>query len=201
MRAKSIAASGLGLVVWFAAFATAHGAAGRFLNRPAEWFASDAAKTVAANILSYQSDLGGWPKNTDTTAKIYGGDRSKLDPTFDNNATTDELRFLAHMVLATKEETYRTAFLKGLDYILKAQYANGGWPQFYPPHPGTPYQRYITFNDNAMVRLMQFIRDVHNQELFNFVDADRRQKCQQAFDKGVECILKCQIKVDGKPTV
>jgi PelA/Pel-15E family pectate lyase len=110
------------------------------------------------------------------------------------------LRYLAHMFQATKDETYRTAFLKGLDYILKAQYDNGGWPQFYPPHPGTPYQRYITFNDNAMVRLMLFLRDVHNQGLFQFVDADRRQKCQLAFDKGIDCILKCQIKVDGKLT-
>jgi PelA/Pel-15E family pectate lyase len=47
---------------------------------------------------------------------------------------------------------------------------------------------------------MQFIRDVHDQELFAFVDPERRAKCQQAFDKGIDCILKCQIKVDGKLT-
>src|SRR5262249_23476136 len=30
---------------------------------------------------------------------------------------------------------------------------------------------------------------------------DRRNACQSAFDKGIDCILKCQIKVDGKLTV
>ncbi len=200
MLAKSKVIVGIGFIGILASGAIGYGAARTYLNRPAQWFASDEAKKVATNILSYQADLGGWPKNIDTTSKPYEGDRSKLDPTFDNSATTDELRFLAHIYQATKDETYRTAFLKGLDYILKAQYANGGWPQFYPPHPGTPYQRFITFNDNAMVRLMQFIRDVHDQELFDLVDSDRREKCQQAFDKGIECILKCQIKVDGKLT-
>lgn len=174
--------------------------AGRYLNRPSEWFSSDDAKKIAANILTYQSDLGGWPKNVDTTAKPYTGDRASLDPTFDNSATTDELRFLARMFRATHEEQYRSAVLKGLDYVLKAQYANGGWPQFYPPHAHTPYQRYITFNDNAMVRLMEFLREVYSNTLFDFVDADRRQAARTSFNKGVECILKCQIKVDGQLT-
>jgi len=57
------------------------------------------------------------------------------------------------MVQATHDEKYRTAVLKGIDYILKAQYPNGGWPQFYPPRAETPYQRYITFNDDAMVSI------------------------------------------------
>ncbi|HTQ39004.1 MAG TPA: pectate lyase [Pirellulales bacterium] len=173
----------------------------QYLNRSAEWFASDDAKKIAANILTYQADLGGWPKNIDTTAKPYTGDREKLDPTFDNSATTDELRYLAHMYQATHDEQYRAAILKGIDYILKAQYPNGGWPQFYPPHNHTPYQRYITFNDDAMVRLMEFLREVYSNELFDFVDADRRQAAHTAFNKGIDCILKCQIKVDGKLTV
>jgi PelA/Pel-15E family pectate lyase len=172
----------------------------RYLDRPAEWFSTDQAKQIAESILSYQADLGGWPKNIDTTAQPYSGDRGKLDPTFDNDATTDELRYLAHMFQATQDEKYRAAELKGIDYILKAQYPNGGWPQFYPPHAHTPYQRYITFNDNAMVRLMELLREVYSTKLFDFVDADRRQASHTAFDKGIDCILKCQIKVDGKLT-
>jgi PelA/Pel-15E family pectate lyase len=163
-------------------------------------FATDEAKQIADNILTYQADAGGWPKNVDTASKPYTGQRDKLDPTFDNSATTDELRYLAHMVQATHDEKYRTAVLKGIDYILKAQYPNGGWPQFYPPHAETPYQRYITFNDDAMVRLMRFLREVYSDKLFDFVDADRRKAANLAFDKGINCILKCQIKVDGKLT-
>ncbi|HEY1376766.1 MAG TPA: pectate lyase [Gemmataceae bacterium] len=167
----------------------------RYLRKPDAWFASDEAKRVAANILSHQSDLGGWPKNTDTTVP-YAGDRAALKPTFDNRATTDELRFLARMVGATHDDRYRTAFEKGMDYILKAQYPTGGWPQFYPP-PKT-YHRYITFNDDAMVRLMEFLRETYSSDRYAFLDAGRKAAARAAFGRGVECILKCQIKVDGK---
>ena len=37
------------------------------LKHPDEWYRSDEGKRIAANILSQQSDLGGWPKNVDTT--------------------------------------------------------------------------------------------------------------------------------------
>ncbi len=169
-----------------------------YLRKPDAWFAGDEAKRVAANILSYQADLGGWPKNVDTAAAPYTGDRAQLKPTFDNGATTDELRFLARIGNATKDERYRTAFVKGFDYILKAQYPTGGWPQFDPP--GTSYHRHITFNDDAMVRLMEFLRETYSSDRYAFLDADRRQSARQAFDRGVRCILACQIKVDGKLT-
>ena len=131
-----------------------------YLKRSAAWYAGDEAKTVAANVLSWQSDLGGWPKNVDTATRPYQGqNRAKeLAPTFDNDATTDELRLLARVFNATQTPRYQAAFLKGYDYILKAQYPTGGWPQFYPP--GKHYHRHITFNDDAMVRLMEFVRVV-----------------------------------------
>jgi len=170
--------------------------AGDFLKKPDDWFRSEEASRVAAHMLSYQAELGGWPKNTDTISKPYTGDRSELKPTFDNGATTDELRFLARLYQVAKEERYQKAFEKGLDYILKAHYPTGGWPQFYPP--GKQYHRHITFNDNAMVRLMTFLREVATTDRYAFVPAERRKAAQEAFDKGIECILKCQIKVDGK---
>lgn len=88
--------------------------------------AEEQAKRVAANILSFQSDLGGWPKNVDTTKNPYEGDRRSLEPTYDNGATTGELRFLARIYTATGDATYQTAFNLGLDYILQGQYPNGG---------------------------------------------------------------------------
>jgi pectate lyase len=171
-------------------------AAGDFQKKPEDWFRGEEAARIAANILSYQSDEGGWPKNTDTSSKPYTGDRGKLKPTFDNGATTDELRFLARLFQIVKEERYQKAFENGLAYILKAQYPTGGWPQFYPP--SKEYHRHITFNDNAMVRLMLFLREVATTDRYAFVPAERRKAAQEAFDKGIECILKCQIKVDDK---
>ncbi|MCX7008980.1 MAG: pectate lyase, partial [Kiritimatiellaeota bacterium] len=93
------------LALAFASAAQAGSAPVHYLKKKADWFAGDEAKQIAANILSWQTDLGGWPKNEDTT-KPYTGDRTKLKPTFDNSATTDELRFLAHMLAATKDARY-----------------------------------------------------------------------------------------------
>ncbi len=182
----------------FAAMAAAGGAAA-YLKKPDEWFASTDGRRIAANILSYQSDLGGWPKNTDTTDEPYIGDRKEIQPTFDNGATTDELRFLARRFNVTKEEMDRSAFIKGLGYILTAQYPTGGWPQFHPP--GNGYHRHITFNDGSMVRLLEFLREVRDKETYAFVSAADRKAAGDAFDRGIGCILKCQIRVGGQPTV
>lgn len=169
-----------------------------YLDKADAWFAEDQAKRLAANILSFQSDLGGWPKNVNTTKNPYEGDRRSLEPTYDNGATTDELRFLARMYTATNDATYQTAFNLGLDYILQGQYPNGGWPQRYPS--GNGYHRHITFNDNAMVRLMEFVRQVATDEGYAFVDPARRTAAADAFDRGITCILQCQIEVDDQLT-
>lgn len=189
-------AASMAFAVLASASASGRGA-GDYLSRDAAWYQSDDARKIAANVLSWQSPLGGWPKNLDTTASAAPGDR-RIEPTFDNGATVNELRFLARIFGATEDERYREAFVRGVDYILKAQYSTGGWPQRYPP--GDSYPRHITFNDNAMVRLMQLLREVAKSETYAFVDEAKRAAASIAFDRGVECILKCQIEVDGKLT-
>jgi PelA/Pel-15E family pectate lyase len=179
--------------------ALAAGGAAAYLKKDDAWFDSAEGRRVTANILSHQSDLGGWPKNTDTVGSPYTGDREEIRPTFDNGATTDELRFLAESFHSTRKETERAAFAKGLAYILKAQYTTGGWPQFYPP--GKEYHRHITFNDGAMVRVLGFLRDVRSGETYSFLPASDREAAGRAFEKGISCILKCQIKIGDKPTV
>lgn len=171
---------------------------GKFLANPEPWFASPEAVKTASNILSYQSELGGWPKNTDTTSKPFQGNRSELKPTFDNHATTDELRFLARIFNSTHDKQYQHAFEMGVDYILKAQYPTGGWPQFYPPDK--QYHRHITFNDDAMVRVMIFLRELYTSNSYVFLDTLRREAARAAFTRGLDCILKCQIRVNGKLT-
>ena len=178
---------------------TADESARRYLKKSDSWFTSTEAKKVAAIILSFQTDAGGWPKNTDTISQAYVGDRSKLIPTFDNKATVDELRFMARMVNATQDATYRQSFDRGLAYVLSAQYPNGGWPQFFPLRKG--YFDHITFNDGAMVRILHLVREVATEKTYTFLDAKTRVSCQRAFDLGITCILKCQIIVEGKPTV
>jgi PelA/Pel-15E family pectate lyase len=171
-----------------------------YLKRDLSWFASEEATRTLSNILSHQAETGGWPKNTDTTEKPYTGKREKIQATFDNGATTDELRFLSRRLLAKPDEksTLR-AFSNGLKHILDAQYPNGGWPQFHPP--GKQYHRHITFNDGSMVRLLEFLRDIQNPETYPFLTEKHRAAAAKAFDLGIHCILKCQIRINGKPTV
>lgn len=82
--------------------------------------------------------------------------------------------------------------------MLIAQYPTGGWPQFYPPD--TQYHRHITFNDDAMVRLLGLLREVAESDTFDMLDTERRGAARSAFQRGIECILKCQIEVNGKLT-
>jgi PelA/Pel-15E family pectate lyase len=170
----------------------------RYAKQPNAWFESAEAKVIAANVLSHQSALGSWPKNLDTGAKPLQGNPKDLHGTFDNDATIGELRFLARMVQVTQGPSYLEAFHKGLAHIFQAQYPTGGWPQFYPP--GDKYHRYITFNDHCLVNILEFLRDVAGAADFRFVKPPDRETATQAFDRGIACILKCQILVNGDLT-
>lgn len=52
-----------------------------------------------------------------------------------------------------------------------------------------------------MVRLMSLCREVARSDQFRFLGNDRRELATTAFDKGLHCLLRCQVKVDEKLTV
>jgi len=187
------------IIILIASSQAAIASPSEYLKKPDAWFRSNEGRKTTACILSWQSDQGSWPKNTDTTRKEFTGDRSKIKGTFDNKATTDELRYLAHAFNATDDQSYLDAFLAGYDHILEAQYPNGGLPQYFPL--SKQYHRHITFNDGSMVRIMEFLRESSTSKDYAFLDTARRAAAQKAFDLGIACIVKCQIIVNGKPTV
>ena len=172
------------------------------LRQPDRWFRTTAGRERLRNLLSYQDSHGCWPKNLDTTAQPYRGDRKDLHGTFDNSATVYELRLLGRACRITGNEDYKDAFLRGVNCILDAQYPNGGWPQG-PAVSG--YSQHITFNDDTMVGLMTLLREVSGgsggKDSYSFVSAKVRTRAGQAFDRGVRCILDCQIRMNGKQTV
>lgn len=176
------------------------------INRqPAEWYAGAEARGVAASIVQYQTPEGGWPKNTDMTeppTAEFLADK-KYDhraPTIDNNATSTQLEYLARVLAAGDDPALRPAFDRGLDYVLAAQYESGGWPQYYPLIKG--YYTHITYNDNAMVNVLELLRDVAaGQAPFGFVEVARRTRAAAAVERGIACILRTQVRQAGRLTV
>lgn len=161
---------------------------------------------IADNILLFQRDNGGWPKNFDMRAILNDDQKAKLQAakpvlhtTFDNATTHTQVLYLAQAYTITGVEKYKDGCLKGLDFMLSAQYPNGGWPQFYPPLPtNNEYSKHITFNDEAYVGIMNVLKCINDEDpSFAFVDKARREKVKMAFEKGLDCILKTQIIEDG----
>lgn len=168
------------------------------LNATKEWYAGDAARTIADGVVGYQSKAGGWTKGNDYTKPITeksGGANVWSGGTLDNDATTWEMRFLA---LAAK---WRESFVRGLRYVMAAQYPNGGFPQIYPLAGG--YHDAITFNDDAMVQALELLRDIGaGKPEFAFVPADLRAEAGPRVARGLRCILATQLKdATGRPNV
>ena len=178
----------------------------RCLNQQPEFYATKEAIRIADNLLLYQRDSGGWPKNIEMASVLSRQEKTKLrktktknDATLDNSATRTQIRYLATVYQTTKIERFKDAFLKALDYVLEAQYDNGGWPQRFPNPKG--YSKHITFNDGTMIGVLNLLCDVVDKKPpYTFVDEQRRRKAETAIQKGIECILKCQIVVNDKKT-
>lgn len=189
------------------------------LNRPAAWYGSAEARAVAANIVSFQTPAGGWGKNADRAGTprqrgqhyvvddVYPGTPSRADAwsyvgTIDNNATTSELRFLARVQAqapGAEGNAYRDSFLKGMRYLLNAQYPNGGYPQVYPLQGG--YHDAITYNDNAMGSVLQLLAEIAaGQGDYAFVPAALAGEARAANTRSVRLIVATQLVAGGART-
>ncbi|MDQ0232013.1 pectate lyase [Metabacillus malikii] len=182
-----------------------------YLNAPYYTGNKEADIKQADALLSWQMEHGGWYKNMEDKytrpwdgkepkSEMYTPDHGELG-VIDNNATTNELLFLALMYKETGDNRYKESVIKGVDYLLEAQYETGGWPQVYPARGN--YSDYVTYNDNAMVRVMNvltmisekrypFNTDIATDELISDIS--------KSLDSGLDYILKSQIKVDGELT-
>lgn len=205
---------------------TGHSTSSMPLNNRAAWYGGDAARRIADNVVSFQTPAGGWSKNLDVSrhpraaGELFGPEngsqflgRADFDAplegnwnyvgTIDNDATTTELRFMAKVITAAGKEPgapYRQSFLRGLDYLLAAQYPNGGWPQVWPLQGG--YHDAITFNDGAILHVLELLRQVSEaREEFVFVPAEYRGRAAAGFKRGMECLLAAQVIVDGRRTI
>jgi len=166
---------------------------------------------VATNMLVFQQKNGGWPKHlsgksvdyyrkySDEEKAFVKRELDNKDATIDNKATTKEIRYLLKQYKAEPNPAYLKAAENGIRYLLDAQYKNGGWPQYYPDL--SSYRHEITYNDDAMINALNVLYDVTKKTGdFAVVDSTLIQKSERAIQKGIQCILKTQIKVKKKLT-
>jgi PelA/Pel-15E family pectate lyase len=173
-------------------------------KQPMEFYKTAEGRKIADNILSFQTPSGGWSKRTDMSqrprkpAEAFGTEAAYI-PTFDNRATSTQLRVLALAFQANAKTEYANAFLKGLYFILQAQFPNGGWPQNYPLTGG--YHDYITYNDEVVVHNLNLLHEVAGrQPPFDFVPEDFHREAAASLQRGIDCLLRTQVVTDGKKT-
>ncbi len=180
-----------------------------------------ADKAKADIVITWQTDEGGFYKHlTDSSSgsKIYtvawtsgskssswlGANGVSLG-TIDNDATISELLFLADVYKRSGDVKYRDAARKTLDFLLLMQYPSGGFPQVYPARADTSYSNYVTFNDDAMARVMLVLDQVAKKtsplDAADLFTPDQYARLASAIAKGVDFILKAQIEQNGVKTV
>lgn len=137
------------------------------------------AKRAADALIKGQHPSGGWNYLID-----FAGEESTRDwydtigqngwrleefhhyygnATFDDGGTAEAAEFLLRLYLEKRDKRYKAALEKAIDFVLSAQYPNGGWPQRYPaagefPLHGNPdYTLFITFNDDVAAKNIDFL--------------------------------------------
>jgi len=196
------------------------------LDRESAFYAADEARRTADVIVSFQTPAGGWgknmaynegvrkpgqayvPNNISHFLDANDFDRPKEPEwnyvgTLDNDATSTQLKFLARVQAGApgaEGAAYRASFVRGIEYLLKAQFPNGGWPQVWPLEGG--YHDAITFNDNAVTEAAEVLSSVAaGAGEYGFVAPALRQRAAKAAQAAVGIVLRTQVVVDGRKTV
>ncbi|WP_262249795.1 pectate lyase [Parapedobacter soli] len=168
--------------------------------------------TIAEKMLLLQRSNGGWSKTFMDKAVNYKQpfgkkerqtarkERGNDDTTIDNRATTREITYLLEAYGNTHNIRYKEAAIRGVDYLLAAQYDNGGWPQYYPDN--RIYRSQVTYNDDAMINVLKVLDGISRSlgDYAILTDA-RGSAAEKAVQNGVQCILATQVVLHGKKTI
>jgi hypothetical protein len=103
--------------------------------------------------------------------------------TFDDDISQGALTFLMRLDEVIDEQWLADAINLCLSFMMKSQYDNGAWPQWYPFIGG--YHDYYTFNDNAINDCMRVMLLAH--ELYG------REDCLKSAKLGGDFIIASQV--------
>lgn len=156
-------------------------------------------REIADNFIAYQNEDGGWPKNIDWLAQLPTDSvkaalkESYKRSTLDNRNTFPQIEYLGDVYVLTREDKYQQAALKGLNYLLDMQKKNGGWR-------GWDVDA-ITFNDEVTTGALElFLKINEGDPSFKWLDNSMKKQIYEAFNKGLDLILKCQYIQNGVKT-
>ena len=139
----------------------------------------EAAKKAAGALIKIQHPAGGWnymgdlagPESLKKWYDTIGKNGWRLEEfqhyygnaTFDDEGTAESCQLMLRIYLEKKDKAFKPALDKAIQFVLDAQYPNGGWPQRFPlsggfeNHGHADYTGYITFNDGVVDENIKFL--------------------------------------------
>jgi len=149
-------------------------------------------------LLSFQTPSGGWGKNTEFLSQPRSSGQGwsiEMDyaPTFDNGATTSELRVLLN-AWDQRDRKVESSINRALNLILSAQMPSGGWPQSYPLRGG--YHNWHTYNDGVTANILHLLMDIQEHSEGFHLDLEWLNRIDHAVMAGLSSIVNDQVWLD-----
>ncbi|WP_197453707.1 pectate lyase [Caulifigura coniformis] len=166
-------------------------------------YREEQTREIADNLLLHQRANGGWPPNFDPLRILTPDERRETaeehwreDTSLDNHASYPNTEFLAWAYSVTRNERHRDAAVRGLEFLLKAQYPHGGWPHSWPNK--RDYRPHVTIVDGVMVGVLTTLhRAADRREPFQALPPELAARVGEAVERGDRCLLALQVKRNG----
>lgn len=163
-------------------------------------YSTEEYRAIADNMLAYQNEDGGWPKNLDMRSKASPAEvlqalekpRHRLS-TLDNANVYTQVEFLALVHEMTREERYRKGAERGIEYMLSTQHANGSWRGWDADA--------VTFNDGIIYGVMStWLEIIYEKSPYGWIDPALRARIETSWERGLAVILATQYCQQGVKT-
>ena len=146
-----------------------------------------AARNTGRALVWGQCQEGGWGHRVDVShlaPEARVPERRKGHGTFDDNISQGAVSFLMDLDETLDEPWLDDGVALGLKFLLRSQFPNGAWPQWYPLRGG--YHDCYTFNDNAINDCIRVLVDAHRRY--------GRKEYLEGAKRGGDFIIASQVK-------